>query len=60
VSVTAPVSRSLGLVGRDRELRELEAGLTAAAAGSGQAFVLVGEAGIGKTILAREVANRAQ
>jgi predicted ATPase len=46
-------------VGRDRELAELRAGLQDAAAGRGRLFLVVGEAGIGKTRLAEELAREA-
>jgi tetratricopeptide (TPR) repeat protein len=46
-------------VGRTRELAQLEAGLASAAAGDGRFFLLVGDAGIGKTCLAAELARRA-
>lgn len=48
------------LVGRERELALLHAGLEAAAAGHGQLFLLEGEPGIGKTRLAVEVASAAE
>ena len=46
-------------VGRLNELSELEAGLDDARAGRGGLFLLTGEAGIGKTRLADELARRA-
>ena len=46
-------------VGRVRELVELERVLDATLAGSGSTVLLAGEAGIGKTRLAAEVARRA-
>ena len=46
-------------VGRIRELRELEQALDAARAGSGMTALVAGEAGIGKTRLASELARRA-
>ena len=46
-------------VGRVHELRELEQALDAARAGSGTTALVSGEAGIGKTRLASEVAQRA-
>ena len=46
----------LALLGRERELAELEATWEAVAAGSGAAAVIRGEAGIGKTRLAERVA----
>jgi DNA-binding CsgD family transcriptional regulator/tetratricopeptide (TPR) repeat protein len=47
-------------VGRARELAELERALEATQAGSGLTVLLAGEAGIGKTRLASEVAGRAR
>ena len=46
-------------VGRERELSELTAGLDEAASGRGSLFLLSGEPGIGKTRLAKEVADLA-
>ncbi|WP_326950622.1 AAA family ATPase [Amycolatopsis sp. NBC_01307] len=51
--------RSPDLIGRDGELRELATAFDDALAGHGRAVVLVGESGIGKSRLAREVAARA-
>jgi DNA-binding CsgD family transcriptional regulator len=48
------------LVGRQRELEELELTLEQARAGSGLTVLLAGEAGIGKTRLASELARRAR
>ncbi|MBV8989490.1 MAG: AAA family ATPase [Solirubrobacterales bacterium] len=48
----------LPLVGRDRELAELEQTWRAVAAGAGAAALLAGEAGIGKTRLANELRAR--
>lgn len=50
----------MDLVGRDTELSSLAAALDVAAGGSGLVVGLVGEAGIGKTRLAREVIGLAQ
>ena len=47
-------------IGREEELGLLEAGLEDALAGRGRLFVVVGEAGAGKTQLADEVASRAK
>ena len=44
------------LVGRDAEIDQLEAGLEDARAGSGSAWLVVGEAGVGKTRLVEELA----
>ncbi|HVT66472.1 MAG TPA: AAA family ATPase, partial [Trebonia sp.] len=46
------------LVGRQAELRLLDGAMRAAVAGRGQAIVLTGEPGIGKTRLVREIRNR--
>ena len=48
------------LVGRGRELGELERALAAAEAGSGTTVLVAGEAGIGKTRLASELASSAR
>lgn len=47
------------LIGRDDELRVLEQATVAAMAGEGRCAILIGEPGIGKSRLAREIANRA-
>lgn len=47
------------LIGRDRELAELVAGLLDAIEGRGGVFLITGEAGIGKTALADELAAHA-
>src|SRR5690349_7288401 len=49
-----------GIVGREHELAELRAGLEDAMAGHGRTFLLVGDAGIGKTILADELSDHAK
>ena len=48
------------VVGRQAELAALDAALTAALGGAGQLVFIVGEPGIGKSRLAREVAGRAR
>jgi MoxR-like ATPase len=48
------------MVGRDVELGELEARLRQAACCQGRVVLLAGEAGIGKTRVARELQRRAQ
>lgn len=55
-----PTARAGGpLVGRSAELRVLSGYLDAAAAGAGRVVLLCGEPGIGKSCLARVVAERA-
>jgi DNA-binding SARP family transcriptional activator len=57
----APRRRAAGtFVAREWELATLEAGLDDAVAGRGRLFLLVGEAGIGKSRLADEFAARAK
>jgi len=48
------------LVGRQAELRALDGALSAALGGGGRLIFITGEAGIGKSRLAREVASRAR
>ena len=48
------------VVGRQAELQALDAALTAALGGAGRLVFMVGEPGIGKSRLAREVASRAR
>ncbi|KAB2885778.1 MAG: AAA family ATPase, partial [Kofleriaceae bacterium] len=48
------------LVGRDRELEELEGALARLAAGFGALYLVSGEPGIGKTRLAAELVERAR
>ena len=50
---------SRALIGRDRELERLEESLERAEGGSGSLVLISGEAGIGKTRLADELAGRA-
>ena len=45
--------------GRDREVAELLAGLEDAIGGRGRLFLIAGEPGIGKTVLAEQLADRA-
>ncbi|WP_112239950.1 ATP-binding protein [Kribbella monticola] len=47
------------IVGRDREIEQLQAALIAARNGTANAIFLIGEPGIGKTRLATEAINRA-
>src|SRR6266516_2781422 len=55
------VARTAGVfVGRERELRELEAGLEDALSGRGRLFLIGGEPGIGKSRLADELATLAK
>ncbi len=54
-----PTGSAATFVGRTRELAELRAGLDEAIAGCGSLFLLAGEAGIGKTRLADELAQLA-
>jgi hypothetical protein len=49
-----------GLVGRNAELRELDARLESAAAGAGGSVTLLGAQGLGKTSLLGELARRGQ
>jgi DNA-binding SARP family transcriptional activator len=63
LDVLAPPVRSgssAGFVGRESEITELEAALEGAVAGSGGLLLLAGEAGIGKTRLAEELAALAR
>lgn len=59
-STTTAVVSSTTFVGRESELATLRARLARAAAGGGAFVVLAGEAGIGKTRLAREFVEEAQ
>jgi len=54
--VIPPAAGRRVFVGRGRELAELEAGWRDAADGRGNVFLICGEAGIGKTRLAQEIA----
>jgi class 3 adenylate cyclase/tetratricopeptide (TPR) repeat protein len=56
----AEVRAAAPLVGRDRELTELEASLEEALSGRGRVGLLAGEPGIGKSRLADEFAARAR
>ena len=57
-----PMQRALCpvLIGREKELSELEDALLAANRGEGQVVVLAGDAGMGKTRLATELQRRAR
>src|SRR6202011_2369467 len=48
------------LVGREEHARALRVGLDAALAGTGRVVVLCGEAGVGKSRLARELVTEAR
>src|SRR5215470_15676187 len=50
----------MAIVGRDREQAELAAALTSALAGHGRAVLLLGEAGMGKSILADWLVSQAK
>jgi predicted ATPase len=54
-----PAAVRPGLVGRDREQAELAAALAGARAGHGRAVLLLGEAGMGKSVLADWLAGQA-
>lgn len=54
-STPVPGGPGSAFVGRERELTELQAGWRDAVAGRGRLFLVVGEAGIGKTRLATEL-----
>jgi DNA-binding SARP family transcriptional activator len=58
--VRPPTPGLLGLIGRDRELTELESIWEAVGTGTGAAAVIRGEAGIGKTRLANELRSRVE
>jgi class 3 adenylate cyclase len=57
--VPAPARRDTGFVGREDELRQLHVALEQAAAGRGGLTLLIGEAGMGKTRTALELAAEA-
>jgi len=54
-----PAAVRPALVGRDREQAELAAALAGARAGHGRAVLLLGEAGMGKSVLADWLAGQA-
>ena len=56
---TGRVAVSVELVGRDDQLTQLRDALDAACAGEGRVLFIVGEAGIGKSRLARVIAEHA-
>lgn len=53
--LAAPALPGRSFIGRQRELAELQAGLRDALSGRGRLFLVVGDAGIGKTRLAGEL-----
>jgi tetratricopeptide (TPR) repeat protein len=53
------MNRPGDIVGRNKEIEELERGLDDAKKGRGRLYVIAGEGGIGKTRLAKELARRA-
>jgi hypothetical protein len=55
----APPLKTRVFVGRTRELAEMRAALDDGASGEGSLFLVSGDAGIGKTLLAREIARTA-
>jgi class 3 adenylate cyclase/tetratricopeptide (TPR) repeat protein len=60
VRARARATRSLPLVGRDAEIRALDAALEGVRAGRGGVVEIVGEPGIGKTRLVEEAVARAE
>jgi len=58
-AAAAPAAAGRPFVGRATEMALLDDGLAAATAGRGSLHLIVGEAGIGKTRLANELARRA-
>jgi len=59
-ALKAPDAGAAGLVGRDRELAEMERSLQRALGGRGHLVLITGEAGIGKSVLADEFSRRAE
>ena len=55
-----PAAVSTAIVGRDREQAELAAALTGARTGHGRATLLLGEAGMGKSVLADWLVGQAE
>jgi DNA-binding winged helix-turn-helix (wHTH) protein len=58
-STQVSASSEAAFVGRDREMSELRAAVDEAIAGAGRLFLVSGEAGIGKTRLAEQLADYA-
>jgi AAA ATPase domain len=60
VHMQLPADARQAIVGRDREQAELAAALAGARAGHGQAVLVLGEAGMGKTVLADWLVGQAE
>lgn len=59
-SAHSPRTNNSDFIGRERELAQLKADLEEAMSGRGQLLMLAGEAGIGKTRTAQELASYAE
>src|SRR5213076_2530642 len=60
LSVRMHLPADMAIVGRDREQAELATGLTSTRAGYGRAVLLLGEAGMGKSMLADWLVSQAE